>query len=143
MRAVVNDGGRRWFEEHTGEVRVRLEARTLEALFEEAARALAELMLESPTGGADEPWVEVRLHARSRERLLYDWLNELVFLSETRKRVYTDVRVESVTETSLRGAVRGVFPESLRTAVKAATLHELAIEEGKDGGYVATVVFDV
>ena len=130
------------FEDHTSEVRLRLHAPTLASLFEEAARALAELMLEEAETPAVPQEVTVALHARDREALLSDWLNELVFLSETRRCVYTDAQVLRVSDTSLEAVVRGVPPRVLRTAVKAATLHDLSVRE-LPGGYTATVVLDV
>ena len=130
------------FEDHTGEVRLRLEAPTLAALFEEAALGLAELMLEGPSDANEEPEQSVTVEAPDCEALLVAWLNELVFLSETRGRVYTEVRVHSVSNTRLEASVRGVFPETLRTAVKAATLHGLRVEQSAHG-YTATVVLDV
>jgi SHS2 domain-containing protein len=130
------------FEDHTGEVRLRLEAPTLAALFEEAAMGLAELMLEVASDTREEREQSVTVEARDREALLVAWLNELVFLSETRGRVYTEVRVHSVSDTRLEASVRGVFPEALRTAVKAATLHGLKVDESADG-FTATVVLDV
>lgn len=130
------------FEDHTGEVRLRLEAPTLAALFEEAALGLAELMLEAPSGADEEPEQSVTVEARDCEALLVAWLNELVFLSETRGRVYTEARVHSVSDTRLEASVRGVFTETLRTAVKAATLHGLRVEQSARG-FTATVVLDV
>jgi SHS2 domain-containing protein len=130
------------YEEHTGEVRLRIEAATLAGIFEQAARALAELMLGDAVGGAPDAEELVRIEAGDREALLVDWINELIFLSETRKRVYTDVTVTSVSDRRLEARVRGVFPAALRTAVKAATLHDLRIEQGVSG-YSATIVLDV
>jgi len=60
------------FEDHVGEIRLRLDAPTLALLFEEAARALAELTLEKASsqsaGGAET----IALRAPDRERLLVD-----------------------------------------------------------------------
>jgi len=50
--------------------------------------------------------------------------------------------VDRVSDTELEAVVRGVVPEALRTAVKAATLHALEIEE-TPSGYSASVVLDV
>jgi SHS2 domain-containing protein len=136
------------FEEHTSEVRLCVAAPTLAGLFEQAGRALAELMLDSTAvPGAEgveraEPAEPVHLRAPDRAMLLVDWLNELIFLSETRKRVYTEIHVESVSDTALAASVRGVFPDVLRTAVKAATLHEVEVLVGP-GGCTAKVVLDV
>lgn len=135
------------FEDHTSEVRLCVSAGTLAAIFEEAGRALAELMLDGPPPPSRGPVEQVRLVARDRAALLVDWLNELIFLSETRKQVYVELRVDSVSDTALTASVRGVFPDVLRTAVKAATLHDVVFEEAvsADGAsnYTAKVVLDV
>jgi SHS2 domain-containing protein len=130
------------FDDHTGDVRLRVEAPTLPGLFEEAARGLAELMLERAMELGLNGAERVSLRAPDREALLVDWLNELIFLSETRQRIYTDVTVHRASDTELVATVRGVLPEALRTAVKAATLHDLRVVEAQ-GGYSATVVLDV
>ena len=130
------------FEDHPGEVRLRVRATSLAGLFEEAARGLAELMMEVASPAGAEAAENVELHARDREALLVAWLNELIFLSETRRRVYTDVHVRRASDTALEATIRGVFPETLRTAVKAATLHGLVVENTPDG-FVASLVLDV
>jgi SHS2 domain-containing protein len=131
------------FEEHTGEVRLRLRSTALPALFEEAARALAELMLDRPSGNAPGPPERVVVQAPDREALLAAWIDELVFLSETHKLVWVDARVERITDKELCAVVRGVEPAALRTAVKAATLHDLRIHGSDAGPLEATLVLDV
>ena len=130
------------FEEHIGEVRLRLQAESLPGLFEEAARALVELMCTERAEPAGEP-VPVRILAPDREALLAAWIDELVFLSETRKRVWSEARVERFTDAELLATVRGFEPAALRTQVKAATMHGLRIVETHSGRYEATVVLDV
>jgi SHS2 domain-containing protein len=130
-------------DEHTGEVRLRLRGTSLSGLFEEAARALAELMLERPSDRAPSHVQSVEVHAPDREALLAAWIDELVFLSETRKLVWVDARVEQITDTELHALARGVEPVALRTQVKAATLHDLSIREAEAGILEATMVLDV
>jgi SHS2 domain-containing protein len=130
------------FEEHTGEARVRLRASSLPALFEEAALALAELVCADADEATGEP-VRVAVRAPDREALLAAWVDELVFLSETHKRVWTGARVERLTDTELDATVVGVEPRALRTQVKAATLHDLRIAQVRPGEFEATMVLDV
>jgi SHS2 domain-containing protein len=130
------------FEEHTGEARLRLRAATLPALFEEAALALGELMGADDGEAAGEP-LRVEVRARDREALLAAWIDELVFLSETHKRLWADARVERLTDTELEATVLGVEPRALRTQVKAATLHDLRIARMHSGEFEATMVLDV
>lgn len=131
------------FEEHTGEVRLELSASSLEELFAEAGRALAEIMLgELPA--STTPGLEQRISVRARDRaaLLVEWLNELIFRSETSKQVFTRLRVDRVGVNEMQAVVAGVSPESLRTQVKAATLHRLSLEN-RGGAWQASVVLDV
>lgn len=142
---VTRTGGRasrHRFDEHTGEVRLWLEAPTLPALLAEAARALAALMAEPGGERAPSHPERVRVCGRDRAALLVAWLNELVFLSETRQRIYSDAEIESVSDREIRATVRGFEPAALRTAVKAATLHDARVDAGPDG-FTACVVLDV
>jgi SHS2 domain-containing protein len=129
------------FEDHTSEVRVRVWAPSLGALFEEAGRALGELMGEGATG-AEGDAEEVEVEALDRDALLVDWLNELVYRTEMRGRLYTEIRVDRIGGQYLFAWVRGrPFPEG-GVPVKAATYHGLSIEEGPRG-FSAAVVVDV
>jgi len=138
------EAGTHEFESHTSEVQIRIRASTLPELFEEAGAALADVILgeDHPAAPLDvEPEV-IEVQAYDYEALLVDWLNELIYRSEVRKQVYTDVDVESLTERGLRARVRGFHPEEIKTAVKAATFHGLEIREHEDG-FGATLVLDV
>lgn len=134
------------FVDHTGEVELHLRAAGLAGLFEEAARALAELMLGEAAGELSAAQ-RVELEAEDPAGLLFDWINELVYLSETEKLVFTDtvvdqIQVDESGEHRLVAHVRGVEPASIRTAVKAATFHNLSVEKVQEG-VRATVVLDV
>jgi SHS2 domain-containing protein len=129
------------FVEHTSEVELRLHAATLPALFVEAGRALAELMLEEAPG--PETVIErVVVTAPDRAALLAAWIDELVFRAETRKAVFTRFLVERIDERELAAEIRGVAEPVIKTAVKAATFHGLRVEE-EDGRWVASVILDV
>jgi SHS2 domain-containing protein len=130
------------FEEHRGELELRIEAPSLPLLFAEAGRALAQVMnatpLAIPTGWSDE----VVLHAIDREALLVDWLNELVFRSEVGKVLFTEFEITHLSERQLVAAIRGTRVQQLRNPVKAATYNELSITERR-GGFTAKVILDV
>ena len=133
---------RHWFEEHTSEVKLVAVAPTLAELFVEAARGVAELLAEDLAVRPEGPTESVELHARDVEALLVDWLNEVIFLSETRKRVFSEIQVDHASETEFAATLRGFEPQVIKTAVKAATLHGARVEK-HEGGYRASVVLDV
>jgi len=129
------------FEEHVGEVRVRVEAASLAGVFEEAAAVLAELAAGTDVAPACAN-ERVALRSTGREALLFDWLNEILYRSESRKRVYPKARVERVDDHELRATLEGAEPRAIHTSVKAATMHDLFVGPS-DGGWTARFVLDV
>ena len=136
------DDARHRFVEHTSEVELHLEAATLAALFAEAGRAVAELMLGEGALGPQTVIEEVVVDAPDRAALLAAWIDELVFRAETRHAVFTDFLIHDVDDRALRAQIRGVAEPVVKTAVKAATFHDLRVVE-VDGRFQATVVLDV
>jgi SHS2 domain-containing protein len=128
--------------EHTGEIELHLEAPDLATLFEEAARALADIMAEDASGPTTGMPERVELTAKDRESLLVDWLNELVYRADVQKHVYADVKVLRADDQRIEATLHGREPSSPRTAVKAATWHRLRVRETARG-LEATVVLDV
>lgn len=130
------------FEEHRGELEIRLDAPSLTDLFAEAGRALAAVMdatpLDPPAAWSDE----VVLNASDHEALLVDWLNELVFRSEVAHVLFTQFEITHLSKHRLVATIRGTRVERLRNPVKAATYHGLSITE-RGGRVGAKVILDV
>jgi SHS2 domain-containing protein len=89
----------------------------------------------------------VSLSAESTEELLFKWLNELIFLSETEHRLYTrfDVALDA-TGCRLDGTIGGEPIDCGRHVldheVKAATRHGLSLRL-EQGGWIAEVILDI
>jgi SHS2 domain-containing protein len=129
------------FEQHTGEIKIRIDAADLSELFAEAARALLELM---GTASEESPgeWQRVNATGRDRETLLVAWLNALIARTEIDHVRYRDVVIDDLTSTRIDASIRGVPFRETRTAVKAATMHGLRVASGP-GGASATIILDV
>jgi SHS2 domain-containing protein len=130
------------FDDHTSETRLRLMAPTLEALLTEAALALDELVEGEPLAGAGALVRAIELGAPDRDALLVDWLNEIIFLTETCHGRLEAVTVTLEGQTALRAQVQLAPQERLRSPIKAVSFHGLEIVEGPDG-FAATVILDV
>jgi protein archease len=124
-----------------------IEGRDLEDLFETAARALTELMVDPATV---ETSVErtIVLAAAEVDLLLYDWLSELIYRKDRDREVFpqTRVRVDGDGPFRLEAAVRGGVIDRARTALradpKAVTFHQFAVT-AVDGGWRARLVIDI
>lgn len=128
------------FEEHTGEVQLVVEAPTLAALLEETALALGELM--STEVRPAEATIRVKVEASDRDALLVEWIDELIYRSEIDKRIYAHARVLRASDRTIEAEIGGFEPPAIRTAVKAATMHNLAVTD-TPSGLSARVVLDV
>lgn len=132
----------RWVD-HTAEVELEIEAGSEREVFEDALRALAELLGVDCGRGADASAAhyEVEVSAPDRPALLAGWLDELAFLGESEGFVATRLTALSLFDGTLRATVAGVIGEP-PPLVKAVTYHRLAFERS-GAGYVARVVLDV
>ena len=84
------------FLEHTGEVRLQLQAGSLAELLAEAGRELAELLLRGASGNQVGPAEEIEVRSADRAALLVDWLNELIYRAESGVAVPTEFDVREV-----------------------------------------------
>jgi len=128
--------------EHTADALVEAHGKDLGVLFSNAAYAMFDLMTDlskvKPKGES-----KVTLEADSREQLLVDFLQELLFLHETEGVVLSkfDVKTDG---RKLDALVWGEkFDEKRHTkhaVVKAVTYHMLKFDDEKG---TVTVLFDV
>lgn len=118
---------------------------TLAELFRQAARGLFSLLVSAETVGCRQ-WVPVEASADDLGALLVAWLNELLYLYETRGMVAGEFRIEWLEGTALRALVGGEPLEPGRHAllggIKAATYHDLCVAQTAEG-WEGRVVLDI
>ena len=133
--------------EHTADLGLRVVGRDLADLFETAAVGLFDIIVVNPEdlAGAESEWVT--LEAETLSDLFLIWLNELIFRSETRHRLYSQFHVtvdESGPrlEASISGEPIDRGRHILDHEVKAATHHGLLVEPSAEG-WLAEVILDI
>ena len=131
--------------DHTGDLGVRVFGESLSQLFEQAAHALTFILTEPETIHLKETR-KIQLEAKTDEELLITWLNELVYLFETKGLLFKTYDVLSVHAHHLEALAQGEsYVEGrhpIKTTVKAATYHQLKIENHQ-GVWTAQVIFDL
>jgi SHS2 domain-containing protein len=133
------------FLDHTGDLGIRVWAADVTGVFQEAARALFDIITD-----IDKVEVHVNrkvmVEASTLEELLVAWLNELLYLYEVKGLLFCDFALIEINKGSVRGVARGEeFDEgrhAIKTSIKAVTYHQLEIKE-KDGRWQARVIFDI
>ncbi len=135
--------------EHTADLGLRVVGRDLADLFESAARGLIGVIVADPATIESRLEESVNLVDRTLEGLMASWLNELIFRVETRRRVYAKFRVEvktSAEQSTLTGGIAGEPIDRSRHVmdheVKAATRHQLVVEQTADG-WSAEMILDI
>lgn len=127
--------------EHTADLAIEVWGDDFASLLAHAAEAV--FMLEGLPDERGEPVLhELTVHAPDRETLLVDWLNELLFLSETLEEVYTGFSVRLAGDSGLIAMVEGYKGHPTKRRIKAATFYDLRVTCDKDR-CVARIVFDV
>jgi SHS2 domain-containing protein len=130
---------------HTADLAWRLWGKNLPELFENAGRALSATLTDIRFLRRRETR-QVSLESSDREALLVDWLNHLLYLFDIDGFLGRDFQVVALTSERLEARVRGDIFDAARhptkTAVKAATFHNLEIIPEPDG-WRATVVLDL
>ena len=142
--------GRFWFVEEVAlaDCAMDVEGRDLDDLFETAAAALAEVMVDPGTVALTVERA-IELDAGALDLLLYDWLSELIFLKDRDREVFPhcQVQVGGDGPFHLKAKVQGgaIDPErtALRADPKAVTFHQFALEPMEGAGWRARLVIDI
>ena len=131
--------------EHTAEVGFRAFGKSLEEAFSNAGRATFSIMVDLEEISAEET-VSFGIESENRKALLYDFLDELIYLRDVKDMVFSrfDVRIEESEkglslECEAEGRKIGGMPGH---DVKAVTYSQMEVEE-KDGSFMVQVVLDV
>ena len=132
---------------HIADAKFRAYGSTLEEAFENAALAMFNVMVNTSRLEAKE-LRKIEITSSDIKMLLVEWLSELLYLFEVDGIVFCEFKMGGIEKTgegfSLTGKAWGEPIDLSRhrfdTQVKAVTLHELEVQQKKDGFWVQVVV---
>jgi SHS2 domain-containing protein len=133
------------FEEisHTADIKIRVRAPTLEALFSDTFNALMQVMYGTDRKGGIIK--EIQVESSDNESLLLDFLSEVLFVSEVKSIVFFNARI-SIHGSRLTAELSGepFDPErhSGGSEVKGISYSGLSITNDANG-YMLDIIFDV
>ena len=131
--------------EHTADLGLRVRAADLEMLFVDAARGLFSVIVANLDEVSPVHQIEIHLSGNQHDFLLFDWLSELLYRSETEHLVLSqfDVRLPpGELYATARGERLDPARHILAHEVKAITYHELKLEQ-TPSGWQAEVIVDI
>jgi len=131
--------------DHTADIGLIVYGENLKALFENAGKAFFHLItdLRKVKPRAER---KIKIQGESLDRLMVDWLSELLYLHDVENLLFKEFKVESVGEEGLKAIAKGEpFQEgvhAIKTEVKAVTYHRIEVRQEK-GRWRAQVIFDL
>jgi len=131
--------------DHTADIGLMIYGKDLKALFETAGRAFFHLItdLRKVRIRTDR---KVNLRGESLDRLMVDWLTELLYLHDVESLLFKEFEIDTVGEDGLRAVARGEpFQEGvhiIKTQVKAVTYHQIEVRKEK-GSWRSRIILDL
>jgi len=131
--------------DHTADIGLIVYGGNLKALYENAGEAFFHLITDLRKVRRR---VERRINigGESLERLMVDWLSELLYLHDVENLLFKGFEVESVGEDGLKAVAKGEpFQEGvhvIKTEVKAVTYHQIEVQKEK-GRWRAQIILDL
>lgn len=132
--------------EHTADVKFRATGDSLEETFKDAVRAFSELSSEGTKGNTRH---KIEVKSENSEALLFDFLDELIFLQETEGIAIGEPKELSIEdnegEYSLEATVYAdaIDPGATIMDIKAPTYNEMKVDYVQGEGWVVEAVLDI
>ena len=131
--------------EHTGDLGIQIYGQDLPMLFKHAAEAFFETITD-PGLIRLKDTQDILLRANGLEELMVAWLNEFLFLFDTKGRLFKKFDINLLKTRELRAMARGeTFIEGrhpIKTLIKAVTYHQLQVIK-EEGFWRAQIIFDL
>jgi SHS2 domain-containing protein len=131
--------------DHTADIGIIVYGDDLKVLFESAAEAFFHLITDlRKVRRRIEKRIEIK--EESLDRLMVDWLSELLYLHDVENLLFKGFKVESVGKGGLKAVAKGEpFQEGIhviKTEVKAVTYHQIEVRQEKNR-WRARIIFDL
>jgi len=134
--------------EHTADMGIKAYGKDLSELFTNAAYGMASLITDLEKVNPKD--VEnITLKAENREELLISWLNEIIYLSASQRKLFSKFEVSEIDDRHLKAKIFGeeidIDRHQIETEFKAATYHRLKISNSNlpEGVLQAEIIFDI
>ena len=131
--------------DHVADVGIVAYGTDVEELFSNAALALFSLITE-PESIEEKLHLDLEVSSEGRDRLLVEWLNELIYLFDAERILVNRFDIKRLTHNELKATCYGEGFDSMKhkikIGVKAATYHMLKLDKNGDG-CKAQIILDI
>lgn len=128
------------FLEHTADIKFQIFGKNLGEIFENSALAISKIYSKTKKISAKKK-KKITIKGKDNEALLYNFIEELIFLVDSEDFVVSKARVK-VKENSLTADIYGDDVKNYKDLdqIKSSTYHEMYIKKTKKGWEAQTVV---
>jgi SHS2 domain-containing protein len=130
---------------HTADLRLHLQADSLEELFAAGVEALQQqLQPAGCQGGGPYPLRHaLQLQSVDTTVLLVDFLSEVLTLSHEEKAVFCVLEIQQLNETAIAAQIAGRPADGFAEDIKAVTYHEAEVRQNEAGKWETMLIFDI
>jgi SHS2 domain-containing protein len=134
--------------EHTADIGIIAYGKTKRGIFINAAKGMFKIISGGNKTLKENFYDKIKLEADNLEGLLFAWLNELLYISETKLVILNKFEIKELSDYQIKAEVEGmkINPPSIKIEkeIKAVTYHRLEIKKDKESGlWRAQVIFDI
>jgi len=131
--------------DHTADKGFKVEASSLEELFETSVKGLAKLSRKDLLGNTEtvsQSFI-IDVEAEDITGLLVEFLSEILTLSHIHKTVFLKAEIETLDEKRVRAKIYGEKVEYFDEDIKAVTYHQAEVRQKESGEFETKLVFDI
>ena len=134
--------------EHTADIGIAAYGKNKREVFISAAKGMFEIIAGENKNLKENFYDKIKLEADNLEGLLFAWLNELLYIGETRLVILNKFQIKELSDYQIKAEVGGtkINPPSIKIEkeIKAVTYHRLEIKKDEESGlWRAQVIFDI
>ncbi len=130
------------FLEHTADIKFQAFGGSLEEVFENSALAVKKIMFDGKV--KEKIKKEIKIKGRDNERLMYEFLEELLILLDSEDFILSDIKKIEIKNNVLEAEIIGdkASDYDFNNDVKAVTYNDMFIKK-QNNEWVSQVVLDV
>ena len=134
--------------EHTADIGIAAYGKNKEEVFINAAKGMFKIIAGENKTLKQNFYDKIKLEADNLEGLLFAWLNELLYISETKLVILSKFKIKELSDYQIKAEVEGmkINPPSVKIEreIKAVTYHRLEIKKDEESGlWSAQIIFDI
>ncbi len=134
--------------DHTADIGLIAYGKNKEQVFINTAKGMFEIIAGGNKTFKENFYDKIKLEADNLEGLLFAWLNELLYISETKLVILNKFEIKDLSNNKIGAEVKGMKINQLgckiKREIKAVTYYRLEIKKDEESGlWRAQIIFDI